>query len=597
MKEFTILNKGYFPKELPPPFTTKDISENAEKIKGKWFEIYSKGTRKKDSESRSEFRRRRDDFISKYSASKCVEYSISKGKLSRRNLKIPNPKHFIKVSELISENWEDIIQVYKLSDFSTSYPVIEEATTKRAIRTYSKNVQDLRDKILETSVNKLFQVKLDISRFYPTIYTHVIAWSIIGKENAKNYYKKSKEELEALISSGDKNARLFKFADDLDCAVRACQDRQSIGVPIGPDTSHIISELIACRIDVEFKKKFEDIDVKACRYYDDYYIYVNSVDEADAVIKGIQKILNDFQLEINDKKVEVNEFPVTFENEWVTDIHRFEFNKTNVANSIKHYFSLIWGIGEKNYSRTDWIFKYALRTFEIGTTEIPKRSWKIFENLILKTALIQPAILDIVTRIFLSYQSYLDSNSKEKIKNLIFQVIKNHSPINHNFETAWALWLANSFDIELNKEIANIVIQSEDNISLLILLYMDKEKGLINGKPDYTSLENELKEDILFSENWLLAYQGVKNKWLSPKETDLFSKNEFINILLEMDVNFVDFNLQLEIYKQKEKCELPESYISESSIQNNFSLARKEKANQKVTEKIKNFPIPVSNLN
>jgi len=593
MEEKKILNGGYFPKELPPSFLTKDLSENIDEIRNQWNTFFTAETTKRGTETRPQFRQRKDELYAKYSSSKCVEFSISKGKLSRRLLKIPNPKHFIQVSKLVSEKWTEISDIFSTSEYSTSYPIEEANPKKRAVRTFSKSVQDLRNAILETSVNKLYQVKLDISKFYPTIYTHVISWSFLGKDIAKEYYKKSKTELESLIASGDSNAILYKYADSLDSAIRACQDKQSVGIPIGPDTSHIISELIACRIDTEFKAKFDSIDVKACRYYDDYYIYVNSSDEADSVIKGLQKILNQFQLEINDKKVEVKEFPVTFENNWVTDLHRFEFKETNVTNSIKHYFSLIWGIGEKNYSRTDWIFKYALRTFEFGTTVIPKDSWKIFENLILKTALIQPAILDIVTRIFLTYESYLDADSKTKIKNLVVQVIKNHSSINHNFETSWALWLAKSFEIEIDQNIAEQVIETNDSISILILLCMDKVKGLVQGTTDYSSIENNLKDDILFSENWILAYQGIKNGWLTPIETDLISNNAFMNILNTLDVDFFDCSLQLDIYKKTENVEVKQDYSSAESSPTEGKTESQEKKNEE--QKIV-FTAPVSNL-
>ncbi len=255
-------------------------------------------------------------------------------------------------------------------------------------------------------------------------------------------------------------------------------------------------------------------------------------------------------------------------------------------------WSFIWGIGEKNYSQTDWIFKYALRIFEFGTIPIPKESWKIFENLILKTALIQPAILDIVTRIFLTYESYLDADSKFKMKNLIVQVIKNHSSINHNFETAWALWLAKSFEIEIDQDVASQIIETNDSISILILLCMDKEKRLVQGTTNYTSIENNLKDDILFSENWLLAYQGIKNGWLTPIEIDLIYNNVFMNILSNLDVDFFDCSLQLEIYKKTEKVEIIQDNSSAESS-STFTTTKSEETNE---EKQIIFTESVSNL-
>jgi hypothetical protein len=582
MQESKFIDKGYFPKELPPPFYTSKLAEKLSDIKNRWiaFEIIETDrTTNGIKESKSDWNSKKDSFYSKYGSSKCCNFSISKGKLSRRVLKIPNPKHFIPVVELICDKWDEINKIYALSKFSTSFPIEESNPNKRAVKTKSTSVQALRDTIIETSINKLIQVKIDISKFYPTIYTHIISWSLLGKDVAKKYYKKSKNELDTLIKSGDTNAILYKYADKLDSAIRACQDRQSIGIPIGPDTSHIIAEFIACRIDEEFKNKFDSINVEAVRYYDDYYIYVNTKDEADLVIKGFQKILNEFQLEINDKKVDIEEFPFLFENEWVTDLYQFEFRKTNQSNSLKHYFSLIWGIGEKNSSRTDWVFKYALKTFEFGTIIIKKESWKLFENLLLKTALIQPAVLDIITRIFLMYEIYVNNNSKEKLKNLIEHVISMHSPVNHNFETAWALWLAKSFKIKIKEELANQIIETNDSISILILLSLAKVENLVEGSPNFSSLENELKGDILLSETWLLAYEAVKKGWLTPSDTNLISKNGFFQILSDLNIDFFDCSRQLLIYetidndvnkklntKSKEELNEPDDYNTSTKL-------------------------------
>ncbi|CAL2093248.1 Reverse transcriptase [Tenacibaculum sp. 190524A05c] len=543
-----ILEKGYFPKELPPGFYTKKLAEKISVIKSTWNNYYTDQTTKNQNESNRDFKSRKNLFIKKYSSSKSCEYSLSKGKLSRRILKIPNPKHFIKLSELINNEWNEIESFYKISNYSNSFPIEETNIQNRSVRTFSKNVQSLRDKIIEKSINKLVQVKVDISKFYPTIYTHTISWSLLGKSKAKEYYAKTKTEIDSLIASGDSDAKLYKYADELDSAIRACQDKQSIGIPIGPDTSHIISEIITCRIDKEFETMFNHLNVECCRYYDDYYFYVNTQDEADIVIKGILKILNKYQLEINDKKVKIEEYPFSFENKWVTDLHRFEFKQTNFSNSLKHYFSLVWGIGKDNKSKTDWIFKYSLRTFEFGAIKIPQNNWKTFENLLIKTALFQPAILDVLTRIFLSYKSYINSDSKEKIKDLIESVINIHSPVNHSFEISWALWLAKSFEIKIEKEIADKIIETKDPCSILILLCIDKTHNNVNGTPNYTLIENDLKDNILFSESWILAYQACKNGWLTPTEARLIENNEYFKILKNYDVDFFDCSRQLKPY-------------------------------------------------
>ncbi|MFD2144500.1 hypothetical protein [Mucilaginibacter antarcticus] len=162
--------------------------------------------------------------------------------------------------------------------------------------------------------------------------------------------------------------------------------------------------------------------------------------------------------------------------------------------------------------------------------------------------MIEPSVLDIVTRILLTYEKYLDAVSKQRLKALVNCIINDHSPINHNFEISWALWLAKTFKIEVEELCANKIIETKDSISNLILLDLINNTSLVLGTPQIAKLDTELKEDILFSEHWLLAYEGVKKGWLTPANPNLLNENLFFNILKDLDVEFYDANKQLKPY-------------------------------------------------
>ena len=384
-----LIERGYFPKELPPPFDTSDLATEILTTLANWTTVFENNTQinsptfvltQNSSETLQQFKTRkkahRADFISKYNSSRASVYSISKGKVSRRFLQIPNPKHFSILAEKIVSHWADYQAIFQLSDYSKSYPIHETSPEKRSVSTFSKSVSEFRNSLLVTSIDKLIEVRVDISKFYPTLYTHSISWALLGKEKAKHYFKE-KDNLETLIAGGDTDAALYKYAESVDIALRACQERQSIGIPIGPDTSHIIAEIIACRIDSILQSRINSIELKACRYYDDYYLYVSTKDQADKVLKTLQLILSEFQLEINEAKVKIRQFPFAFEDEFTTSLHSFDFKKTNQSNSLKHYFSVIWAFAENNPKKTDWIFKYSLRVFEFSNVVIQKKSWLI----------------------------------------------------------------------------------------------------------------------------------------------------------------------------------------------------------------------------
>jgi hypothetical protein len=81
-----------------------------------------------------------------------------------------------------------------------------------------------------------FIAKTDISRFYHSIYTHSIPWALHGKEASK----------------ADRRAQSAKVPfNRLDQIMQFGQDGQTIGIPVGSDTSRITAELISTAIDLE----------------------------------------------------------------------------------------------------------------------------------------------------------------------------------------------------------------------------------------------------------------------------------------------------------------------------------------------------------
>jgi len=569
-----LIERGYFPKELPPPFNTSKLAQNIDGVMSSWDTIFEQNTDQNNphfvlANTGLTPKQQIKNFKAKHGASTTINFSISKGNL-RRFLGIPNPNQYIYLVKEIADNWNQFEVVFNLSKYSQSQPIpTTDLTnpTKRSISTRSENVNDFRDHKITTSLHKSIEIFVDISKFYPTIYTHSITWAFLGKEKAKQYWKQ-KEILDNLISNGDNDAILYKLADKIDTYIRNCQDRQSIGIPIGPDTSHIIAELIACRIDIMLKESCNPIDLRGCRYFDDYYLYVSTRDEAEKVLKILQKILTDFQLEVNESKVAIKEFPFSFEDEFVLVLNQFQFGEINSINNVIHYFSLVWGLVDKNPQKSHSIFRYALKTFEFRSIKITQTNWEIFENLLLKSALIEPSILDVVTRILLTYQNYFNAETRIKLKKVIEMVIENHSQLKNSFEVAWALWLAKTFQIEIEYSIVNSVINMKDSISLLILLDILQDRNLIAQYSNlFIVLEQDLTEDVFNSDLWLFAYEGIKKGWISSSNPNLISDNHFFKILQDLDIDFYNRENQVQHFaEQLESTQEVQSSLNEFSI-------------------------------
>ena len=151
-------------------------------------------------------------------------------------------------------------------------------------------------------------VKADIKSFYPSIYTHSIAWAIHGKK-----FIRKPENLHNFLLVGNRLDRLFQNAND------GCTN----GIPIGPVVSDIISEVIASAVDRVFSKELTDagVEFEAVRFKDDYRILVRSEEAGKTAIKALQKSLKDFNLELSDDKTKITALPEGLFRGWVSKYH------------------------------------------------------------------------------------------------------------------------------------------------------------------------------------------------------------------------------------------------------------------------------------
>ncbi len=539
-----ILQKGFFPKELPPPFTTASFADKAQYIYTQWENLQTLERVPLPGESGNDVKKRFASKFEVYNSSKYQVFSLAKGLYSRRKLGIINPKQYHDLSRLIVKKWPTIRQTHTLSDFSASTPVEKDST--RAVRTKSTSLNNFKFLLIEKSFNKRFELRLDISQFYPTIYTHSIPWAILGKETAKKYFvqKNNRSTNWNSLLLTDPNAALYDFCDKLDMLVRNCQERQSIGLPIGPDIFFILAEVIGNRIDNEIAKKLSKIEYSSTRYYDDYYFYTNSYNDAENVLKIVQHALNEFQLETNESKVKIKELPFSFEPSWTIKLSTFKFNTVS-KYEIRNYFSVLFSLIEENPKDSSWIIGYALTRFEYGNVRIKKNDWDFFLTLLIKSLLIDASNIDQFLRILLSYRLFLTSNSKIKISDILHRIIKEHLILNHSFEVSWALWVLKTFNLKCENNLIKSILRSEDYVSRLICLDINSRNLIKSNTISLKHYSSRLNTNDLFTEKWLYTYESIAQNWLTPTR-HIINGHKYFELLKNHSIKFYDTNKQIE---------------------------------------------------
>ncbi len=139
-----------------------------------------------------------------------------------------------------------------------------------------------------------FLTVTDIKSFYPSIYTHSIAWAIEGKDTIRHGNRRNYDLL------GNRIDKLFQNA----------RDGQTNGIPIGSMVSDLVAEIILKRVDIKLSEWLEADDLAdniiAVRYRDDYRFLTNSEEEGKSILKSLGKILNsEFNLMLNEDKTNI----------------------------------------------------------------------------------------------------------------------------------------------------------------------------------------------------------------------------------------------------------------------------------------------------
>lgn len=207
-----------------------------------------------------------------------IYFSIPKDEYTRRQYKMPNIYSYIMLSIFLENNKKKIIDIFLTNIQSTS----------KFFGLFGfdyKYTKKLGQKLIYGGNNLL---KLDLSNFYHTLYTHSIPWVIDGKEKSKRN-------------------RQGGFANDLDQLIQKCQYGETYGLPTGNLASTIIAELYMCYID----KYLIDKNYRYARYVDDILFSFSTDEKKESFLLEFSKICRDYNLIINKNKTQVIKFPYT----------------------------------------------------------------------------------------------------------------------------------------------------------------------------------------------------------------------------------------------------------------------------------------------
>jgi len=152
---------------------------------------------------------------------------------------------------------------------------------------------------------KKYIVKADISNCFPSIYTHSLAWALVGKSEAKNKAGKNHQD---------------EWFNQIDFYTRNLKHGETHGILIGSHASNLISEIILTAVDKTLYENYMYI-----RNIDDYTCYVETKEQAEEFLIELSTALKQFGLMLNHKKTEILKLPLASTENWVRKLNSFVF--------------------------------------------------------------------------------------------------------------------------------------------------------------------------------------------------------------------------------------------------------------------------------
>lgn len=487
-----LLKEGFFPAQVPPCFNTEKYSDLALEAIPNWV------------------------IDTKHKEYAYEKYSAPRVGHNRRPLAITNPIPQIKLSKIICENWKEINKHFAKSKISVSRPSFS-STPGRSIKITPTH--QLPDKKLIHSRGARYVLISDISHFFPTIYTHSIPWALHGKSIAK------------------RNRSPSLFGNKLDAAVSECQRNQTAGIPIGPDTSHIISEIVGTSVDIFLREKLGKWP-SGLRYVDDFYLFFEDYSEAVLALNKLNNSLSEFELKMNGSKTKIIPCEKLMEDAWTHSFSDYELSPDRIKQrrQITRYFDMAFSMAEREPEQN--VMQFAIRKMQ--SEIIKKDNWPVFEAFLLRSALAYPNTIQDVALIADTYlrYGYPLQISPRGWRGVINNIICEHASAKHESEVSWALWLAARMGVQINGDAVRAIEQSNlGSVPILLSLHLESI-GKLKKRID----RNQLPEHSTFnSEHWLLCYEGSVQGWINHLDPNTKTQSGF-SWLESKNIKFFDIN-------------------------------------------------------
>ncbi|WP_313664317.1 RNA-directed DNA polymerase [Shinella sp.] len=429
------VDRGLLPENLPPVFTSKNL----------WHHFSGSGSAY---------------GITGKAVGDHAIYNASKRGGQRRVFGVPHPAFARDLGLFFEKHWSDFAPLLNKSTGSVSKPVLTGVGNRHVRLTPHSDLPELR---LRAFSRFKFCLVTDVARFFPSVYTHTLPWAINGKTAAK---------------ADTSSTSAAVFGNRLDFILRNSQSKQTIGIPVGPDTSKITAELLLSAVDDNFLSRYPTTARPTyVRHVDDYWIAGNTQEECERHLFHLRLALREFQLDINESKTKIISTKLVFADDWP-----FEFDKELIESlgrprkQKNETLAILAKITEvATTSGDDGLIRHAIRL--IDDNRLWDEQWELLQHFVAQCAVQFPHSFDYAARVIVwrnrRNPKTLDA---ELWRYIALSTIDQNAPLGRDSEVVWALWLLKELEVTIPRATTDLMLMNSGPIPLALLAHMSVRK-------------------------------------------------------------------------------------------------------------------------
>jgi hypothetical protein len=298
----------------------------------------------------------------------------------------------------------------------------------------------------------------------------------------------------------------------------------SQGVPIGNDISFLLAETVLAQVD----KAMHVSARRAYRWFDDYEMSFDSREEAEVGLRLLRKHLDRFGLRLNSTKTLITELPQPTQDDWRDTLLQTARTRFTTPHEMVNYFDTAFRLREQ-FSNTA-VLLYALGVSFRLPRPVPEVG-RIAQSCITQALLSEPGAAQKAFALLSFWRLNGFVVDQDLIKTTIRQIILRHQSRGPTSDITWALAFCLEEGICLDKKAGQVLSGFEDDCIVLQALDMDA-RGLLPGL-NKKRISNTLKNADLDREHWLMAYETVRQGYLSDCKAAVTSNQLFSELLAE----------------------------------------------------------------